>query len=128
MQPIAVLQNARRAQVLGTLLIAGACALHSTQAAIGALLGGGLVALHLTLLHIIARFWLRQQPNDLMGRAALLLLSKFFVMAALTGAVLLVIRPHAIGFLAGLGTFMVGIACGPLGHRAKGSTPTVEAR
>jgi hypothetical protein len=39
----------------------------------------------------------------------------------------LVLRPHAIGFLAGLGTFMVGIACAPLGHRAKGATPTAQA-
>jgi hypothetical protein len=127
MQPLVALQNARRAQALGMLVVAGACALSSLHAAVGALLGGALMALHLTLLHIIARFWLRRQPHEL-GRAALLLLSKFFIMAALTGAILLVLRPHAIGFLAGLGTFMVGIACAPLGHRAKGATPTAQAR
>lgn len=119
MQPTVALDYARRSQGASTLILAAVFGYVDRAAAIGVLLGGGLMALHLTLLQIIAHFWLRQPQGHVSGKVAGLLLSKFLVMVALTGAILIMVRPHATGFVAGLGTFMVGIAGACMGRRAK---------
>lgn len=111
MQPIVALSNARRYQALGALATSAVCAGFGRSVAWGACLGGALMALHLHLLHIIAVSWLTrdargEQPG--LKSVSALLLAKFFIMAALTCATVLVLKPHALGLLAGLGTFAVG--------------------
>lgn len=113
MQPTVALANARRYQALGTLATTVVCASFGRTVAWGALWGGALMALHLHLLHIIAVSWLTKNEQGMqpgLKSAAALLTIKFFVMAALTGAIMLVLKPHALGFLAGLSTFVLGAA------------------
>lgn len=123
MQPLAALTYARRAQGTAALLVPLACLCVSREAAAAAGMGGALMALHFTLLLIVARYCMRRGPQGSIAPAALLLMTKFCVMAALTAAILLVVRPHPVGFVAGLATFMVGMAGAALGHRSTPSTP-----
>lgn len=116
MQHLVALHYGRRAQGAAMLTVALACLAHSPQAASAALLGGLIMALHFTLLLIVARYSLRQGPQGSLAITLALLLSKFFVMAAVTAAVLLVLRPHSTGFVLGLATFTVGMAGAAYGH------------
>lgn len=122
MQPIAALSYARRLQGLSTLVVTLACAAYSTHAATGALMGGALMALHGHLLLVIARFWFAQTTPAGQGKAAGLLLAKFFIMAALTAVVLLVLQPNPLGFILGLATFVVAMAWAFVRSQRAGST------
>ena len=119
MQPIVALHYARRSQGASALILAAVFGYVDRAAGLGVVLGGALMALHFTLLHIIARFWLKQSNGQISGKMAGLLLSKFLVMVALTGAILVMVRPHATGFVVGLATFMVGVAGACFGRRTK---------